>query len=133
MARCFLTGVEFPLQKAFVLNRRDARDLLSVLKDRVASLQRVIDQLSPLDTFDDKPFERWRKRPFVPKRHRLVCKAVADALAPGFPEIELFQVWPEYRSRTRRAALHGRLHNPRVVAADTLAESAATAPNPASA
>ena len=107
MVRCFLTGVEFPLQKAFVLNRRDARDLLGALKDRIASLQRVIDQLSPLDAYDATPFERSRKRAYAPKKHRLVCKAVADALAPGFPEIELFQSWLEYRSRARRTALHG--------------------------
>jgi len=107
MARCFLTGVEFPLQKAFVLNRRDARDLLDALKDRLASLQRVIDQLSPLDAHDAKPFEQKRKGAFAPKKHRLVCKAVADALAPGFPEIELFQGWPEYRSRSQRTAVHG--------------------------
>jgi hypothetical protein len=36
-----------------------------------------------------------------------VCKAVADALAPGFPEIELFLSWLDYRARTRRVALHG--------------------------
>jgi len=112
MARCFLTGVEFPLQKAFVLNRRGARDLLNALKDRVAALQRVIDHFSPLD--EHKPHEhkaklfgRENKRTVIPKRHRLVCKAVADALAPGFPEITLFENWPDYRSRARRIATHG--------------------------
>jgi len=107
MVRCFLTGVEFPLQKAFVLNRRDARDLLGALKDRIASLQRVIDQLSPLDAQEVTPFRQAHKSGFVPKKHRLVCKAVADALAPGFPEIELFQSWLEYRSRVRRTVQHG--------------------------
>jgi hypothetical protein len=102
-----LTGVEFPLEKAFVLNRRDARDLLHTLKDRVACLQRVIEQLSPLDARDAEPFEWAHKSAYVPKKHRLVCKAVADALAPGFPEIELFQSWLEYRSRVRRMAVHG--------------------------
>ncbi len=110
MVRCFLTGVEFPIQQAFVLNRRDARDLLDGLKDRVASLQRVIDQLSPLDTHDPRPFEQPRKGAFAPKKHRLVCKAVADALAPGFPEIELFQGWPEYCAL--RTALHGLKNEP---------------------
>lgn len=112
MVHCFLTGVEVPLQKAFVLNRRDARDLLDALKDRLASLQRVIDQLSPLDAHDAKPFEQKRKGAFAPKKHRLVCKAVADALAPGFPEIALFQGWPEYQSRARRTALNGLRHEP---------------------
>lgn len=102
MARCFLTGVEFPLQQAFVLNRREARDLLHELRDRIASLQRVIEQLSPLDTHEPKRFAPKRKD--APRRHRLVCKAVADALAPGFPEIDLFESWLDYRSRAKRAA-----------------------------
>ena len=48
-AQCFITGVQFPLDSAFVLNRRDARAPLAVLNDRVASLRRVVDQLAPLD------------------------------------------------------------------------------------
>ena len=47
-AQCFMTGVQFALDSAFVLNRRDARAPLAVLNDRVASL-RVVDQLAPLD------------------------------------------------------------------------------------
>jgi hypothetical protein len=130
MARCFLTGVEFPLQQAFVLNRRAARDLRDALKDRVACLQRVIEQLSPLDARDGNPFGREQKSAFVPKKHRLVCKAVAEALAPGFPEIELFQGWLEYRARVRRTALHG-VHDdpvPGIAAAAPEAKEAAAQP-----
>ena len=127
MVRCFLTGVEFPLQKAFVLNRRDARHLLGALKDRMASLQRVIDQLSPLDAHDAKPFGKPRKNGFAPKKHRLVCKAVADALAPGFPEIDLFQSWLEYRSRARRTAQHG-VHDESVPVIATVVPDAKKAP-----
>lgn len=123
MVRCFLTGVEFPLQKAFVLNRRDARDLLGALKDRIASLQRVIDQLSPLDAYDTMPFGRSRKGGYAPKKHRLVCKAVADALTPGFPEIELFQSWLEYRSRAHRTAQYG-VHDEPVPGVATAASDA---------
>lgn len=84
---CFLTGVQFHLDQAFVLNRREARDLLDALKKRVASLQRVIEQLSPLDDADAGTAAALTSRAgFAPRRHRLVCKAVADALAPGFPE-----------------------------------------------
>ncbi len=79
MARCFLTGVEFRLEQAFVLNRRDAHSLLHMLKDRVACLQRVIEQYSPLDVDEGKLAWQVRKG-FAPKRHRLVCKAVAEVL-----------------------------------------------------
>jgi hypothetical protein len=119
MARCFLTGVEFPLQQAFVLNRRDAHNLLHVLKDRVACLQRVIEQYSPLDAYETKAPGR-AGNGFVPKRHRLVCKAVADVLSSGFPEIE-------YRSDARRIALHG-VHDEAVLGVATAIPEARNEP-----
>ena len=108
MVHCFLTGVQVGLEDSFVLNRRQAHDLLNVLKDRVASLRRVVEQFSPLDKQDgyqDVPVAR--RAGFAPKKHRLVCKAVADALAPGFPEISLFMPWPAYHSQARQAARQG--------------------------
>jgi len=110
MVHCFLTGVQFRLEDAFVLNRRDAHDLLYAFQDRVASLRRVIDQFSPLDDEDgNAATDQSRRSGSARKKHRLVCKAVADALAPGFPEIRLFLAWPEYlsRARLRRAAENG--------------------------
>ncbi len=108
MVHCFITGIQFQLDEGFVLNRRDAHNLLNDLKDRAASLRRVIDQLSPLDEQDrtdalTQPHVYQSPR----RKHRLVCKAVADALAPGFPEIKLLSAWPEYLaiSQLRRAAL----------------------------
>lgn len=113
MIHCFLTGVQFRLEEAFVLNRREAHDLLDALKDRVASLRRVIDQLSPLDEDDGNAAVAHPGRSgFARKRHRLVCKAVADALAPGFPEIRLFLPWPEYHAHARLATLHGLHRHP---------------------
>ena len=104
MVRCFLTGVQFPIEEAFVLNRREAHDLLDMLKDRAASLRRLIDQLSPLDDEDSNAgLAHSRQSAFVRKRHRLVSRAVADALAPGCPEIKLFLEWPQYRSSARQA------------------------------
>lgn len=103
MANCYMTGVQFPLEKAFVLNRRAARDLLDTLKDRVASLQRVMDQLGPLDPQDGHAdIPPARRAGLAPRKHRLVCKAVADALAPGFPEINLFMTWQQYQSQARQ-------------------------------
>jgi hypothetical protein len=103
MANCYMTGVQFPLEKAFVLNRREARDLLDTLKDRVASLQRVMDQLGPLDAQDGyADIPPARRAGLAPRKHRLVCKAVADALAPGFPEINLFMEWSLYQSQARQ-------------------------------
>lgn len=107
MIRCFLTGVQFPLEDAFVLNRREARDLLDTLKDRVNSLRRVIEQFSPMDEENENvEITRSARNGFARKKHRLVCKAVAEVLAPGFPEIRLFLTWPEYHLLTRIATLH---------------------------
>jgi hypothetical protein len=103
MVHCFLTGVQFPMDKAFVLNRRGARDLLAALNDRVVSLRRLIDQLSPLDVEPDLPPHMKRRREDqMPRKHRLVCKAVAEALGPGFPEIKLFLPWPEHQAQVQK-------------------------------
>lgn len=107
MAHCFMTGVQCQIEDAFVLNRREAHNLHQVLKDRIASLRRVLDQLAPLD--DDEHGmggPAFARKGFVPRKHRLVCKAVADALAPGFPEIDLFLAWPQYRLQARRLIRH---------------------------
>ena len=37
------------------------------------------------------------------KTHRLVCKAVADAVAAGIPEIALFLSWPSSQAQARSA------------------------------
>lgn len=80
--------------------------MLDALKKRAASLQRVIEQLSPLDEDDsDTVIANFGRAGFTRKKHRLVCKAVADALAPGFPEIKLFLPWPEYQSHARGATI----------------------------
>lgn len=131
MIHCFLTGVEFGFEEAFVLNRRQAHDLLDTLKDRVVSLKRVIDQLSPLDEIDrNAAVPHPGRRGSARKKHRLVCKAIADALAPGFPEIRLFLPWPEYRTQARRAFRRERCSDtlfgdsPQQCAASTVAENA---------
>ncbi|MBI5907758.1 MAG: hypothetical protein HY853_04140 [Burkholderiales bacterium] len=108
MVHCYVTGIQFQLEEGFVLNRREAHNLLNDLQDRAASLRRVIDQLSPLDEPEHNgavslpnTYQSGRKK------HRLVCKAVADALVPGFPEISLLMSWPDYLALThlRRAAM----------------------------
>lgn len=108
MISCFMTGVQIQLEDAYVLNRREARDLLDAMKDRVASLRRVVEQYSPLD--DQVGYEAlpaMRRATLAPKKHRLVCKAVANALAPGFPEIKLFLAWPQYQKNSRQTIKQG--------------------------
>ncbi|MGB4115324.1 MAG: hypothetical protein WBK51_02120 [Polaromonas sp.] len=115
MVHCFITGVQFELDEGFVLNRREARDLLDALKGRAASLMRIIEQLSPLDEPDNNSIAALQNIYRPPKKkHRLVCKAIADTLVPNFNEIRLFVSWPEYlaMSHQRRAALAAHTYVP---------------------
>lgn len=108
MVRCFMTGIQCEIDDAFVLNRRAARQFLDVLKDRAKSLQLAIEQLAPLDEKEVYSHSKLNpKRNFTPMQHRLVCKAVADALALGYPEINLFQRWPEYQAYVHRIRAQG--------------------------
>lgn len=117
MARCFLTGVEFPLEDAFVLNRREARLLIAALNNRSASLRRLVDQFSPMDEVPEaEQAAPPRRAGFARKNHRLVCKAVATALAPGYPEISLFVGWLKYRAQVQsRESRAGSTPAPRVM------------------
>lgn len=96
MARCFLTGVEFRVEDGYLLNRSDACRLLRTLRKRAESLERLLAQLSPFDKpAVGGPGARGRQ-------HRMICKAVADALAQVYPEIELFLSWPALCARNLR-------------------------------
>lgn len=97
MARCFLTGVEFRVEEGHVLNRSDAYRLLRTLRKRSESLERLLAQLSPLDELpSDHPRGTKHARG---KQHRMICKALADALGQAYPEIELFLSWPALLAR----------------------------------
>ncbi len=118
MVRCFLSGVEFELKNGRVLNRRAARDLLDALRDRVAGLQRIVIQTAPMDETVEEKF--WPGSPrfqAAPKRHRLVCKAVADAMAAGFPEIELFVSWEQYVTQSKKTVVQAFREHPTLGAA----------------
>lgn len=113
MARCVLSGVEFELKDGRVLNRRAARDLLDALRDKVAGLQRIVMQAAPMDeALEEKFWPGTNCFQAAPKRHRLVCKAVADAMAVGFPEIELFITWEQYTKQSKKTVVKGYREHP---------------------
>lgn len=109
LSRCHLTGVRFSMNDGFVLNRRAANDLAAELTDRLVKLRRIIDQLGPLD---DAPradqYQHVARKGGTQKRHRLICKAVAEALSTGYPEIDMFMRWPDYRAHARALTLSAR-------------------------
>ena len=102
MARCFMTGVEFRVEDGYVINRTDACRLLRTLRKRAEGLERVLAQLSPLDTpAADRSSGKGARR----SQHRMVCKAVAGALAHACPEIELFLSWTALCARNIEARM----------------------------
>jgi hypothetical protein len=96
MPKCFLTGVEIDLETAHMLDLSAARHLLRDLRQRVASLERLIDQLGKRDIVEvSSPGTGPRSR----KDCRLISKTLAEALCSAFPERTLFIPWRVWRSR----------------------------------
>jgi hypothetical protein len=50
MPKCFLTGIEIPMENAYLLDCGAAQRALRNLKLRVAAVERIITQLSPRKT-----------------------------------------------------------------------------------
>lgn len=97
MPKCFLTGVEVSFEDAFLLDSSAARHLLKDLKERIASLERMIEQLGAVDKVELPNPSSGQKR--VRKDRRLVSQSVAEVLQSGFPEKCLFLTWRSWRSR----------------------------------
>ena len=49
MSKCFLTGIEVPLESAFVLDRGATKRALRNLRERLAALERLLSQLGQKD------------------------------------------------------------------------------------
>jgi hypothetical protein len=96
MAKCYLTGVEIPVESAYVLDRGAAQRALRSLKQRVAAVERLIAQLGPKDEVEAYGPNGPRKRK---GQRRLVCPTVAAALAASYPEARVFVSWPEFAER----------------------------------
>ena len=97
MAKCYYTGVSITLENSFLLDFGRALSALKCLRQRAASIQRIIDQLGP---YDDVEVYNGKKNQTETKRdRRLVSKTVAETLASAYPEGRLFVSWPEWRSR----------------------------------
>ena len=104
MIRCYLTGVQIPIENAMMLNRREALNQLTALREQLTSLQRTVDQFSPMDDMPQAAHPAFaKKKNFASKKHRLVCKAVADALAAAWPGTKMFIAWGEYTAQVRVA------------------------------
>jgi hypothetical protein len=110
MNRCFLTGVEVGFESAHVLNRTVLYRLLRGLKQKAETLERLLEQLGPVD---EAIVRRVSGEPPVTKKHRrLVSKAVADVLRQGFGEPELFIPFATLAERARAHSLSQLVSHP---------------------
>ena len=100
MAKCFITGVELPLEETYVLNISSAHKAFRSLKHRLESVERLIEQLSPVD---DVEFYDAKKREMIMKKNRrLVSPIVAKALSTAYPEGNLFFSWTDWLAKRQK-------------------------------
>lgn len=99
MAQCYLTGVEIQLEDAYILDLTTAHRTLRELKQKVATLERLIAQLGATDVVPVP--NRAEAGTFLRKDRRLVSRAVALALGAVCPDRQLFLPWILWRARGR--------------------------------
>jgi hypothetical protein len=99
MAKCFITGVEMSLSDGYVLDISAAKRALLNLRQRTATLERLIQQLSPYD--DTEVYDVRKHKPVTKKFRRLVTAQVAAALSAACPEATLFLSWNAATARRR--------------------------------
>ncbi|MFB3906042.1 MAG: hypothetical protein ACE15E_21570 [Acidobacteriota bacterium] len=97
MAKCYLTGVDLALTDAWVLDEGAARRALRDLRLKVATLERLLQELGQRDEVEAVDRESGSR--FIRRDRRLVTVCVAKALSEGWPAITLFVPWPEWHER----------------------------------
>lgn len=100
MAKCFMTGVELSIDKTYLMDLAAAHRALKDLRQRVASMERMIEQLGVNN--DVEKYDAQTRTMIVRKERRLVCEAVANAMAAVYPEKGLFITFQEWRRRKLR-------------------------------
>jgi len=97
MAKCFITGVDLPLHEAYVLDRPAVHRALKDVRQQLATLERLLQQLGPHD--DAEVYNVMRHETTIRRDRRLVIQAVAEVLSTAYPKEKLFLTWQEWRSR----------------------------------
>ena len=97
MAKCFLTGIDVPMESAYLLDQGATRRALRSLRERVAAMERLLAQFTPRDSVEVYDYKT--RKPAVKPQRRLVCQSVASALSALYPEAQLFITWPQFQER----------------------------------
>jgi hypothetical protein len=89
MAKCFITGVDAPITEMYVLDTAAAYRELRSLRYRAATIDRLIDQLSPYDEVEVYNYSQHQIK--IRRNRRLMTSAVAGALSQSFRDAHLLE------------------------------------------
>lgn len=100
MSKCFITGVEMNISNAYILDISAAHRAMRNMRQRMATLERLTQQLSPHD--DAEVYDVRQNKHVTRKFRRLVSAQVAAALSAACPEETMFLSWDEWTARNRK-------------------------------
>jgi hypothetical protein len=109
MARCYLTGVEIPLDEAFVLDLTAAHQAARDLKEKLTRVERLVSQLGATDPV---PIAPGLQQQLTRRDRRVVSASVARVLGEACPERALFIPFRAWRARGRALFLGALRHHP---------------------
>lgn len=108
MAKCYLTGLEIDLDSAFILDRVQARRAIQALRQQLIALERLVEQLEPVDKVPlAQPAVSGAR---MKKQRRVVSERMARAYLESYPGVRLFVPWKVLTGGARfdlKAALPG--------------------------
>ena len=106
MAKCFMTGVDVPIQDCYSLNIGVAYKKIKELKYKLDALQRLVTQLGTKDeieSYDDSEHKTVKK--YI---NRLICSNIAAAISANLQETKLFTSWNKFHSEKHEIAASDR-------------------------
>lgn len=100
MARCYITGVDIPLNESCVLDIGVANRTLRNLRQQAAALERLLKQLADQD--EAEIYDARLHTFIIRKERRLICASIAKTLAATYQNEALFVPWDKWRQRFGR-------------------------------
>jgi len=104
MAKCFITGVEIPIQEAYVLDITEARRAIRDLSNRIKAIEKLVVNLGERDIVPVVSSDGGS--PSSRAEFRLVSGTVAKAMSEACPGKEIFATLSNLRER-RKSRIRG--------------------------
>jgi hypothetical protein len=97
MARCYITGVDIPLNESYILDIGIANRTLRSLRQQAAALERLLKQLAERDEVEI--YDARLHKFIIRKENRLICGSIAKSLATTYRDEALFTPWSKWQQR----------------------------------